>query len=69
MAKPVTNELRVVELEDGNNIVLNKNGSVSILAEDGRELEVHTLVIGSVISVKDGGPREEGRGVRAMGSV
>ena len=49
------NELRVVELEDGNNIVLNKNGTVSILAEDGRELEVHTLVIGSVISVKDGG--------------
>ena len=26
------NELRLVELEDGNNIVLNKNGSVSILA-------------------------------------
>src|ERR1700733_7781236 len=33
------NELRVVELEDGNNIVLNKNGSISILDEDGRELE------------------------------
>ena len=33
------NDLRLVELEDGNNIVLNKNGSVSILAEDGRELE------------------------------
>ena len=48
------NELRLVELEDGNNIVLNKNGSVSILAEDGRELEQHTIVIGSVISVKDG---------------
>src|SRR5205085_5629628 len=31
------NDLRLVELEDGNNIVLNKNGSVSILAEDGRE--------------------------------
>jgi len=28
-----------VQLEDGNNIVLNKNGTVSILAEDGRELE------------------------------
>ncbi len=49
------NELRVVELEDGNNIVLNKNGSVSVLADDGRELESHTLVIGSVISVTDGG--------------
>jgi DNA-directed RNA polymerase subunit beta' len=49
------NDLRVVELEDGNNIVLNKNGSVSILGEDGRELENHNVVIGSVISVPDGG--------------
>jgi DNA-directed RNA polymerase subunit beta' len=48
------NELRLVELEDGNNIVLNKNGSIAILADDGRELETHTLVIGSVISVMNG---------------
>src|SRR5213075_2642069 len=45
------NELRLVQLEDGNNIVLNKNGSVSILADDGRELEQHNVVIGAVISV------------------
>src|SRR5208337_5187653 len=31
------NELRLVQLEDGNNIVLNKNGSISILGDDGRE--------------------------------
>jgi DNA-directed RNA polymerase subunit beta' len=49
------NELRVVQLEDGNNIVLNKNGSVSILADDGRELENHNVVIGAVISVPDSG--------------
>jgi DNA-directed RNA polymerase subunit beta' len=48
------NDLRLVELEDGNNIVLNKNGSISIMADDGRELETHTLVIGSVISVQHG---------------
>ncbi|MGH7941889.1 MAG: DNA-directed RNA polymerase subunit beta' [Limisphaerales bacterium] len=48
------NELRVVELQDGNNIVLNKNGSVSILSDDGRELENHVVVIGAVISFKDG---------------
>ena len=54
------NELRLVELEDGNNIVLNKNGSVSILADDGRELEQHNVVIGSVISVKDGGKVKKG---------
>jgi len=47
------NDLRLVELEDGNHIVLNKNGSISIMAEDsGRELETHNLVIGSVISVQ-----------------
>src|SRR6185369_13693169 len=54
------NELRLVELEDGNNIVLNKNCSVSILADDGRELEQHNVVIGSVISVKDGGKVKKG---------
>ncbi|MBI3417459.1 MAG: DNA-directed RNA polymerase subunit beta' [Verrucomicrobia bacterium] len=48
------NDLRVVELEDGNSIVLNKNGTLSVLAEDGRELETHNIVIGSVISVKNG---------------
>src|SRR6185437_571296 len=54
------NELRVVELEDGNNIVLNKNGTISILGDDGRELENHTIVIGSVISVQDGGKVKKG---------
>ncbi len=53
-------ELRLVELEDGNNIVLNKNGSLAILGEDGRELETHNLVIGSVISVKNGGKVKKG---------
>jgi DNA-directed RNA polymerase subunit beta' len=54
------NEVRVVVLEDGNSIVLNKNGSISILAEDGRELEVHNLVIGSVISVQNGARVKKG---------
>ena len=55
------NDLRLVELEDGNNIVLNKNGSISIMAEEnGRELEAHNLVIGSVISVKNGGKVKKG---------
>jgi len=54
------NDLRLVQLEDGNNIVLNKNGTVSILAPDGRELENHTVVVGSVISVPDGRPVKKG---------
>ncbi len=54
------NDLRVVELEDGNNIVLNKNGSISILGEDGRELESHNIVIGAIISIKDGAKIKKG---------
>ncbi len=54
------NELRVVQLEDGNNIVLNKNGTISIHDDDGRELENHTIVIGAVISFKDGAKVKKG---------
>jgi DNA-directed RNA polymerase subunit beta' len=55
------NDLRLVTLEDGkNHIVLNKNGSVSILADDGRELEQHIVVIGAVISVADGAKVKKG---------
>ncbi len=54
------NDLRLVELEDGNNIVLNKNGNISILNDEGRELENHTVVIGAVISIKDGARVKKG---------
>src|SRR5499427_1115360 len=54
------NEIRFVTLEDGNHIVLNKNGSISVIGDDGRELENHNVVIGSVISVKDGGKVKKG---------
>ncbi|MEP7016010.1 MAG: DNA-directed RNA polymerase subunit beta', partial [Verrucomicrobiota bacterium] len=49
------NDLRVVESLEGNWIVLNKNGSVGIHGKDGRELERYNIVVGSVISTKDGG--------------
>jgi DNA-directed RNA polymerase subunit beta' len=55
------NELRLVSLDDGSNIVLNKNGSVSVLADDGRELEVHNVVIGAVISVANGAKVAKGQ--------
>ncbi|HAB18411.1 MAG TPA: DNA-directed RNA polymerase subunit beta', partial [Verrucomicrobiales bacterium] len=53
-------DLRVVTLDDGNNIVLNKNGSISISVGDGKELESHSIVVGSVISVPDGGTVKKG---------
>ena len=49
-------DLRKVDLEDGNSIVLNKNGMVFVLDEKtGDELESYNVVIGSVISIPDGG--------------
>ena len=54
------NDLRLVQLEDGNNIVLNKNGSISILGPDDRELESHNIVIGSVIAVQNGATVKKG---------
>lgn len=53
-------DLRVVELEDGNNIVLNKHGSISFHDGEGREIETHSIVIGSVISTPDGGEVKKG---------
>jgi DNA-directed RNA polymerase subunit beta' len=54
-------DLRLVQLDEENCIVLNKNGAIQILGEDGRELEAHNLVIGSVISVADGGRVKKGQ--------
>ncbi|MFV0415242.1 MAG: DNA-directed RNA polymerase subunit beta' [Chthoniobacterales bacterium] len=48
------NELRTVKTVDDNYVVLNKNGFITIHDKDGRELENHNLVVGSVISVADG---------------
>ncbi|HPA18148.1 MAG TPA: DNA-directed RNA polymerase subunit beta' [Verrucomicrobiae bacterium] len=54
------NDLRTVESVEGKHIVLNKDGSVSIHAADGRELEKYTVVVGSSISVADGAAVEKG---------
>jgi len=54
------NDLRTVQALDGNWIVLNKNGTVTVHNKEGRELESHNVVIGSVISVADGGHVKKG---------
>jgi DNA-directed RNA polymerase subunit beta' len=54
------NELRTVQSLDGNWIALNKNGSISLHNEEGREIERYNIVIGSVISVTDGGTVKKG---------
>ena len=56
----VYKDLRTVEDAEGNWVVLNKNGSISIRDKAGLELESHNIVIGSVISVKDGEDAKKG---------
>src|ERR1700743_2273265 len=52
--------LKAVQNTDGHWVALNKNGSVTINAKDGRELERFTVVIGSTISVGEGGHVKKG---------
>lgn len=54
------NDLRTIEALDGTFIVLSKNGSIGIYGKDGRELESHAVVVGSVISVADGASIKKG---------
>ena len=54
------NEMRTVQGLDGNWIVLNKNGSITVHNKEGRELERYNVVIGSVVSVADGGSVKKG---------
>jgi DNA-directed RNA polymerase subunit beta' len=54
------NDLKVVQSTESNFVVLNKNGTVSVHARDGRELESYNIVIGSVISVADGATVKKG---------
>ena len=50
----VYKDMRTVQDVDGHWVVLNKNSTISIRDKEGLELESHQIVIGSVISVKDG---------------
>jgi DNA-directed RNA polymerase subunit beta' len=53
-------EMRAVQLDDGNWIALTKNGVLAIIADDGRELESHKLVLGAIISKPDGSAVKKG---------
>ncbi|HSU86182.1 MAG TPA: DNA-directed RNA polymerase subunit beta' [Chthoniobacterales bacterium] len=54
------NDLRTVQGLDGNWIALNKSGSITLHNDEGREIERYNIVIGSVISVADGGMVKKG---------
>lgn len=55
-----SDDLRVVESKEGKFIVMNKNGSISIHSDDGRELERYTLVLGAEISRNAGSRVKKG---------
>ncbi|MCQ2365327.1 MAG: DNA-directed RNA polymerase subunit beta', partial [Akkermansia sp.] len=52
---------RCVEDENGDMVVLSKNGSVKIYDEEGKELESYQLIMGSLLHVKDGDMVESGK--------
>ncbi|MCE9612486.1 MAG: DNA-directed RNA polymerase subunit beta' [Chthoniobacter sp.] len=54
------NDLKAVLNTDGQWVALNKNGTITIHAKDGREVERYTIVVGSTISVADGGHVKKG---------
>jgi len=54
------NDLKAVQNTEGTWVALNKNGSITIHAKDGRELERYQIVIGSTIAVADGAHVKKG---------
>ncbi|TLD70537.1 DNA-directed RNA polymerase subunit beta' [Phragmitibacter flavus] len=56
------NEMRVVQTAEGW-IALNKNGTVSIHDDNGRELESHKLVLGAIIAKPEGDKVKKGETV------
>ncbi|MGD9781082.1 MAG: DNA-directed RNA polymerase subunit beta' [Kiritimatiellia bacterium] len=56
-------ELYAVPGPDGNHIVLNKSGMIVLYDKDGRELERHTMPLGSILAVADGEAVKKGAAV------
>ena len=53
-------DVRIVRNPEGDSVVLNKNGAISISDAAGRELERYTAAIGTKILVPDGGTVRKG---------
>jgi DNA-directed RNA polymerase subunit beta' len=56
-------DIRTVRNDDGNNVVLNKNGTIEIVDEQGVEIDTYALQIGTVLLVEDGVPVKSGHRV------
>ncbi|MFH0845714.1 MAG: DNA-directed RNA polymerase subunit beta' [Pseudomonadota bacterium] len=47
--------LRTVKNNDGDDVVMNRNGEISVLGKADRELERYPIIYGAVLKIKDGG--------------
>ena len=56
-------ELYAVQGPDGHHIVLNKSGMIVLYDKDGRELERHTVPLGSILAVADGESVKKGMSI------
>ena len=54
------NEFRSVQTLEGTWIALTKSGSITIHDDDGRELESHKIIVGSIIATPNGGSVKKG---------
>ncbi len=52
--------LRLVHLEGGHSVALNKTGSIHIIDKEGRPLEEYNIVAGAILFVGDGQPIKAG---------
>ncbi len=53
-------DLRVVQNTEGDHVVLNKNGVISVHDDSGHEVERYTLAMGAIVLVEDGGTLKKG---------
>jgi len=54
-------DLRVVRNEEGDHVVLNKNGVIAVHDPSGEELERYTAAIGALVMVADNGAARKGQ--------
>ena len=54
-------ELRVVKNKEGDNVVLNKNGVITVHDDAGGELERYTPAMGAIVLIEEGGSIKKGQ--------
>ena len=54
-------DLRVVRNPEGDSVVLNKNGAISVHNESGHELERYTTAMGAILTIENGGSIQKGK--------